>query len=150
MMLNFHKRAHFEHNVPFWSAKGTSFIFKIFVTQSQLFFVIFFINATFVRRSDEHMEFYYWIAIQIILPILIILYLRKEMMKIADGKPKQFLSFSLGLAMFSTIVLALALGVFLLVPSLIPIAFDTIETAQRYTVLGCILMGSRSFYSLII
>ncbi|BCB39964.1 hypothetical protein BCJMU51_4878 [Bacillus cereus] len=87
------------------------------------------------------MEFYYWIAIQIILPILIILYLRKEMMKIADGKPKQFLSFSLGLAMFSTIVLALALGVFLLVPSLIPIAFDTIETAQRYTVLGCILMG---------
>ncbi|GAB6457919.1 hypothetical protein bcgnr5390_61380 [Bacillus luti] len=88
------------------------------------------------------MEFYYWIAIQIILPILIILYLRKEMMKIADEKPKQLLSFSLGLATFSTIALALALVVLLLVPPLIPFAFDTIETAQRYTVLGCILMGT--------
>ncbi|WP_336770003.1 hypothetical protein [Bacillus bombysepticus] len=87
------------------------------------------------------MGFYYWIAIQIILPILIILFLRKEMMKIEAEKPKQLLSFSLGLATFSTIVLSLALVVFLLIPTLIPIAFDLIETAQRYTVFGCILVG---------
>ncbi|GAB6568254.1 hypothetical protein bcgnr5377_65590 [Bacillus cereus] len=43
------------------------------------------------------------------------MYLRKEMREIADEKPKQLLSFSLGLATFSTIALALALVVFLLI-----------------------------------
>ncbi|HHT7187348.1 TPA: hypothetical protein ACTZ5N_000562 [Bacillus cereus] len=88
------------------------------------------------------LQFYSWVAVQIILPILLVLYLRKDMKKMADGKPKQSLRFLLGFVIFSTIILTLSLGVFLLIPSLIPTAFDTIEAAQRYIVLGCIVLGA--------
>ncbi|GAB6552755.1 hypothetical protein bcgnr5378_05960 [Bacillus cereus] len=88
------------------------------------------------------MEFYFWIVIHILLPILFILYFRKEKTKIAEGKLKQLLNFALGLATISTIVLTLSLVVFLLEPTLIPISFETISTGQRYTVIGCLLISA--------